>query len=202
VTASNKALKLTRSAGERTGRPSQLSAVLGRLPESLATALGLAAVALIIATPTAYASVQEFEKYPAEAPLTGSPARPQMTQRKARLYRSVLRTAAADGPNFNGHYRAVYWGCGTNCIDWAVINLKTGAVWFAKEPAVSCWAPLEPRELQWPEWIEVRPSSRLLYLHECEYGFAEGRRTFDIRRVYEWQKGRPVLLRTERFTVE
>jgi hypothetical protein len=161
--------------------------------------LAIAMVALAAAT--AAADV-EFDKYPGEHTLSSAAVEPQMSLRKARRYQTLLRRAAAAGPNFNGHYRTVHWGCGTNCIEWAAIDLESGAVWFAPKPALSCWAPDEPSDLQWPDWIEVRPSSRLLYLHECEHGFSVGRRVFDIRRVYEWKEGRPVLLRTERFTIE
>jgi hypothetical protein len=120
-----------------------------------------------------------------------------MRLRKARTFKTVLRTAAAEGPNFNGHFRVVDWGCGTNCIEWAVIDLTDGRVWFAPEEAASCWAP-EPPGLQWPNWIDVRMNSRLLYLHECA-GDGKQDRTFDQRHVYEWRDGRPVLVRTEPF---
>jgi hypothetical protein len=118
--------------------------------------------------------------------------------RKARQFHTVLREAASQGANFNGHYRMVGWGCGTNCIEWAVIDLIDGKVWFAPEPAGSCWAPGEPRGLKWPDWIEARNASRLFYLHEC-IPPGEGERTFTARHVYEWHDGRPVLLRTEPF---
>lgn len=65
------------------------------------------------------ATASEFDKYPGEEPLTSEPAAPQMSLPKARKYRTVLRRAAMDGPNFNGHYRTVLWGCGTNCVEWA-----------------------------------------------------------------------------------
>jgi len=46
----------------------------------------------------------------------------------ARKYRTVLRLEIAKGPNYAGHYRLVYWGCGTSCANFAVVNLKTGRV--------------------------------------------------------------------------
>jgi hypothetical protein len=176
------------------GRPRERSRMLGVRAIAAAVALGFAGAA----SP----DIDEFAKYPGEPPLSGPPAATQMHLRKARMYRTVLRQAAADGADFNGHYRTVTWGCGTNCLEWAVIDLSSGVVRFAKEPALSCWAPDEPRGLPWPDWIEVRKSSRLLYLHECTPGFRRGPRVFNIRHVYEWKAGRPVLLRTESFTVE
>ena len=121
-----------------------------------------------------------------------------MHLRKARRFRTVLRIGASQGPNFNGHYRVLHWGCGTNCIEWAAVDLRDGAVWFAPEPAGSCWAPEEP-DLEWQDWIETHVASRLLYLYECSTGPGTGRRTFDLRHVYEWRSGAPVLLRTETF---
>jgi len=46
----------------------------------------------------------EFSQYPSEPRLAGRPAAPQMILAKARRYRTVLRLAAVEGPNFNGHY--------------------------------------------------------------------------------------------------
>jgi hypothetical protein len=137
-----------------------------------------------------------FAKYPAEPAMHGSPVQPQMLLPKARRFQTVLRNAASEGPNFNGHYRVAKWGCGTNCIEWAVIDLTDGKVWFAPEPAYSCWAPGEPSGLEWPEWIEIRIDSRLFYLHECIPG-GESERTFNKRHAYEWRGDRPTLLKTE-----
>ena len=46
----------------------------------------------------------------------------------ARKYRTVLRLEISKGPNYAAHYRLVYWGCGTSCANFAVVNLKTGRV--------------------------------------------------------------------------
>jgi hypothetical protein len=130
------------------------------LPGALALLLSSAAVGR--------PAESEFAKYPGAAPLVGRPASPQMHLAKARRFRTRLRTEAAEGPDFNGHFRVAAWGCGTNCIEWAIIDLTDGRVWFAPEEAHSCWAPEQPPGLNWPNWIEVRKDSRLLYLHECD----------------------------------
>ena len=39
----------------------------------------------------------------------------------------------SEKPNFAGHYRLVYWGCGASCAMFAVLNLKTGKVITTKE---------------------------------------------------------------------
>jgi len=51
----------------------------------------------------------------------------------ANTYRTVLREQISEKPNFAGHYRLAYWGCGASCAMFAVLNLKTGKVITAKE---------------------------------------------------------------------
>jgi hypothetical protein len=145
------------------------------------------AAALLLAT--------AFAQYPAEAPLTKRAAKPDVSKQPARQYRTVLRQAAKEGVNFNGHYRVTWWGCGTNCIQWAVIDLTNGHVWMAPQPLTSWWSPEEQPE-NTPDWMEFHPTSALLYVHEWQ-----GRRrdrTFDTRRVYVWRNGAPRLIRKEK----
>jgi hypothetical protein len=42
----------------------------------------------------------------------------------------MIREGAADGPNFAGHYTVAAWGCGTSCTDFAIIDAKSGRVFF------------------------------------------------------------------------
>ena len=51
----------------------------------------------------------------------------------AKTYRTVLRREVIEGPNYAGHYRVAFWGCGTSCAMFAVIDLKTGKVITARE---------------------------------------------------------------------
>jgi hypothetical protein len=66
---------------------------------------------------TASLHAEEFDKYPGEAPLRGAPTKPILSEPRARLYRTALRDGAKEGPNFNGHYRLVDWGCGNSIQD-------------------------------------------------------------------------------------
>jgi hypothetical protein len=65
---------------------------------------------------------QETIKKPSQVNLKSHP--------NARTFRTVLRRGAAEGPNFAGHYAVVAWGCGTSCVTFAIVNLKTGNVIF------------------------------------------------------------------------
>jgi hypothetical protein len=139
-------------------------------------------------------AADEFARYPADRALVGRPARPDVAKGRARRYRTVLREAAREGPNFNGHYRVAWWGCGTNCIEWAVIDLRTGKVWFPSSAALSCWSTEGDEGA--PDWFEMRTTSKLLYLHVCDPA-PNGSRTFNRRLVYVWAGSRMKLLRTE-----
>ena len=48
----------------------------------------------------------------------------------ARTYRTVLREGVANGPNFAGHYAVVGWGCGTSCLQFAIVDVRSGKVIF------------------------------------------------------------------------
>jgi hypothetical protein len=50
---------------------------------------------------------------------------------EARQFRTMLRQGAAKGPNFAGHYTIVGWGCGSSCLNWAIVDAKNGYVFFA-----------------------------------------------------------------------
>jgi hypothetical protein len=58
------------------------------------------------------------------------PVAPRIVSRDAQEFRSELRDAAKAGPNFAGHYKMATWGCGSACNDFAIIDGKTGQVFF------------------------------------------------------------------------
>src|SRR5882672_4908831 len=60
---------------------------------------------------------------------TGSPAVPRLDRSLTPnewQYRTAIRKAAPDGPNFAGHYTVVTWGCGTECQMHAILDGRTG----------------------------------------------------------------------------
>jgi hypothetical protein len=78
-------------------------------------------------------SAPRFEQYQVESSSPFPPAQldPQSNP-LAKRYRTVIREEMTHGPNFAGHYRVVFWGCGTSCSQLAVVNLKTGQVMTLK----------------------------------------------------------------------
>lgn len=136
----------------------------------------------------------EFARFRAEAPLRGRAAKPDVSKGRAHHFRTRIREQALEPPNYNGHYRIGYWGCGSNCIDWTIIDLKSGHVWMSKEPVESHWSVSNPED-KTPDWMEFYKDSSLLYVHSWERRRRD--RTVDTRRVYVWRGGAPRLLRTE-----
>ncbi|HET7025543.1 MAG TPA: hypothetical protein VFI39_10105 [Gemmatimonadales bacterium] len=47
---------------------------------------------------------------------------------RAREYRTVLEEGAAAGPNFAGRYTVVVWGCGSPCVQFAILDAPTGHI--------------------------------------------------------------------------
>ena len=77
-----------------------------------------------------------FDQYPAKVEQIRHPAKVKLDSHMARRYRTVLRRGAAEGPNFAGHYAVVGWGCGTSCVQFAVVDLKSGKVTFPADFAI------------------------------------------------------------------
>jgi hypothetical protein len=71
-----------------------------------------------------------FEDYPAQiiqdvksAPVVRFKTRGQ------REYRTMIRMVAKTGPNFAGHYAIAEWGCGTGCVQMAIVDVQSGEVY-------------------------------------------------------------------------
>ncbi|MCY7388794.1 MAG: hypothetical protein LH481_12155 [Burkholderiales bacterium] len=156
-------------------------------------------LAALLASVANTATADEFTDNPGAPALKDTPRKPDVSKGKAQKYRTRIIEVAAKGPNFNGHMRIAYWGCGSNCIEWAIINLVKGSTWFAPAESVSCGGLSEPVNAKIPDWFEARVESRLFFIHECSSS-GSGTRVFDVRKVYVWQDGGAKLLRSEPLT--
>lgn len=81
--------------------------------------------------------------------------------RKARMYRTMLRFSIKDGVNFAGHYIIARWGCGSNCITIAVIDVKRGTVFFPPEFSYF-GVGFEFKEGNEKDELQYKPNSKLL----------------------------------------
>ena len=100
-----------------------------------------------------------FESFPVAAQQPFRAVKPDVAHGKAHRYRTILRQAAAEGPDFAGEYKVARWGCGTCCSEFAIINLRTGVVYFPPF-YVACEYSTESKGD--PIALEYRADSRLL----------------------------------------
>ena len=88
---------------------------------------------------------------------------------QAWQFRTTLREEYENGkPNFAGHYRIEGWGCGTACLDWAVVDVRTGGVTF--DPAIRVVAGTpedDSADSSFSQYgfLGFRKDSRLLIMH-------------------------------------
>ena len=78
------------------------------------------------ATPT-------FTQYAAKVEKTKNVKVNLKSHKNANMFRTNLRNAAKEGVNFAGHYILTTWGCGTNCSQTAIIDARSGRVFFPRE---------------------------------------------------------------------
>jgi hypothetical protein len=98
------------------------------------------ALALSIFLPTLVLSqppLPRFADFPAQGKYSGKNS--AVVLRTAdREFRTRLRTAARQPPNFAGHYILTAWGCGAECLAGAVIDANSGELyWFPH--TICCW---------------------------------------------------------------
>jgi hypothetical protein len=131
-----------------------------------------------------------FEDYPAKVVRIARPAAPQLRTTEARMNRTQLRFGARAGDRFAGHYRLARLGCGAGCTDLAVIDSRTGQVWFDDELRSVVDHAYNPFDR-----VTVRPDSRLMMV--------SGAPNEDDRRngvaFYEWTGARFQLLKRYRY---
>lgn len=128
-------------------------------------------------------SLPRFEDYPASKKFTGRPARVVVSHPRARLFRTMLREQAARGPNFAGSYTLAYWGCGAGCRGFAVVDARTGRVYFNPKALNVGIVPGQEDES-----LQFRPDSRLLVVAGTVDGF--GGYQQEAKFFYEWRGNR------------
>ena len=98
---------------------------------------------------------------------------------RAKTFRAVLNNGLTGGVNFAGHFIIATWGCGSGCMQSAIIDGNTGNVFF---PGALEGATLGYGELTNREPLEFKNDSRLLILN----GVPGGKETGYGTRYYEW----------------
>lgn len=79
-----------------------------------------------------------FEDYAVRETFGGPSKPPVLATKEQRAFRTRLREAAKEKPNFAGHYVLTTWGCGTECVTGAAIDARTGKV-ILLPFTLCCW---------------------------------------------------------------
>lgn len=158
-----------------------------RAPTLLATLAALI-VGLIPNILNAQQKILRFEDYPVREIYRGKNA-PVVMNRSTRTFKTRLREAAREKPNFAGRYILTTWGCGTGCQLGAVIDAPTGKVhWlpFAVSADYDTDSEIDP--------IQFQLTSKLIIFN----GYRADRDEEPGTRYYKFQNGRFVFLRFEK----
>jgi len=143
-----------------------------------------------VSYPAVAAEPLTFSQFPATASISGTPAMPNLASHpSARRYRTALRLAAKQGPNFAGAFTFVQIGCGTGCQQIAVIDARNGSVYFPKGLPQVDWAGWWHE----PYGAQFRRDSRLVIV----YGQAGGEDAPSGVSYFEWGGTEFKLLRFE-----
>jgi len=107
-----------------------------------------------------------FADYPATNVYRGVAAPPKLESADQRTYRTMIRSGADFRPKFAGHYTAPEWGCGTDCSQFAVVDVITGKVYgpFLVTGLPWDWVQEHREKI---DHVEVRSNSRLLRVNGC-----------------------------------
>jgi hypothetical protein len=130
---------------------------------------------LSLATPWTPQHQPSFEDFIVPVERIDSPASPGVSSGQAHRYRTLLRREGSKPPNFAGSYRIVIWGCGTCCNEFAIVNSRTGDVFFPSF-IVACRTPIESDDVG----IDFKANSRLLIITGARNEKGGG------RYFYEW----------------
>ena len=169
---------------------------------------GILAVCFLTTTLAAPVTVKpkspNFFDYPATV-YNGPLAEPDVrSHTRSGKYRTTIRYAAKERPDFAGRYKIARWGCGMDCIGFAIIDSATGKVYHPITETVGglswCLSDGErDEEILATHGITAdepnrdklihRKDSRLLVINDC---LQKSRVSF-----YLWKNNQLVLLKRE-----
>jgi hypothetical protein len=122
----------------------------------------------------------EFKNYPATAYNRKSHV-PVLVTPFDHKYRTIIRDSIKSGANFAGHYALARWGCGMGCLQFVIVDLKTGIVFDPPFDEVDFhYGPkdYDPGWWCYSDLITYQQDSRLLVVEGCLHGKQCGRTYF------------------------
>ena len=133
-----------------------------------------------------------FEDMPVTEKFAGKPAPVKLLTTEARRYRTVIREGAREGPNFAGHFTIVTWGCGAGCVQFAIVDAKTGLV-YSPRFYVAARTHFDEETDQPDEPLQFRIDSKLLIVSGSPNEKNEG------VYYYSWDGKRLALIKSAAF---
>jgi hypothetical protein len=130
-----------------------------------------------------------FESLVVTEQFTGKPARPVLAGREALKYRTVITEGSREGPNFAGHFTIVEWGCGGGCVQFAIVDAKTGRV-FMPPFYVGPRAVAEGSDSEPEDPLKYQKDSKLLIVNGSRNEKGEG------VYYYKWDMGKLTLIKS------
>jgi hypothetical protein len=116
--------------------------------------------------------VPKFSDYLVRQVWQGKSAKMRVTTASDPLLSARFQSASKEPPNFAGHYRVVLWGCGSECINGGMVDLKIGRV--LSPPLVETLEAQKNfnicQSAYAPSRIEFHKNSRLMIVH-CGLNF-------------------------------
>jgi hypothetical protein len=73
--------------------------------------------------------IPRFEDYPSVDTFEGKAHPPVLATPLDHNYKTRIRDTAAEGADFSGHFAIASWGCGTGCLEFVIVDLKSGTVY-------------------------------------------------------------------------
>lgn len=71
-------------------------------------------------------AVPQFSDYPVKSVYKGKTAQLDISDPSANMFRTRLRDALKEKPDFAGEYVTTMWGCGASCRMYSFVNKRTG----------------------------------------------------------------------------
>lgn len=133
-----------------------------------------------------------FSSYPAKIEAARAKDIDFRSSPDARTFRTRLRAALRGGVNFAGRYIIASWGCGTGCIAGAVIDGRTGKVYFPEQLGT---LGVGYSENAYDEPLVFRKNSRLLVLNGMPGSADDSAEVASGTYYYEWKNNRFDLIR-------
>lgn len=125
----------------------------------------ITAILFAIAVLRGQTSAPTFSQYHADARKVDKPIAPILRSKRQRTFRTRIREAAAEGPNFAGQYKIAEWGCGAGCASFAIIDEVSGTVY--DPPFSGVTIKVSDKYEGGDPGYDYKPDSRLLVARGC-----------------------------------